>query len=104
MKQLLLRVDDELHARLTAQAKARGSSVNALANQILSLGIDPADFSRKDRLKLRLMEIGSVGRERQRASHPSTSAQGTSAIERAIESMQGAGPLADDLLSWERDR
>lgn len=62
MKQLLLRVDDELHARLTAQARAQGTSVNALCSHILSLGIDPAALSRTDRLRLKLMQIGAVGR------------------------------------------
>lgn len=64
MKQLLLRVDEELHARLTAQARARGTSVNALANQILALGIDPTDLSRRDRLQLKLMALGTVRRGR----------------------------------------
>ncbi len=64
MKQLLLRVDDELHARLTAQARARGTSVNALANQILGLGIDPTNLSRTDRLRLTLMEENTTGPRR----------------------------------------
>jgi hypothetical protein len=64
MKQLLLRVDDELHARLTAQARARGTSVNALANQILGLGIDPTNLSRTDRLRLTLMEENITGPRR----------------------------------------
>lgn len=62
MKQLLLRVDDELHARLAAQARAKGVSVNALANDILGLGIDPNTLSRRDRLRLKLMTVGVVGR------------------------------------------
>jgi hypothetical protein len=64
MKQLLLRVDDELHARLTAQARARGTSVNALANQILGLGIDPTNLTRTDRLRLTLMEENTIGPRR----------------------------------------
>lgn len=60
MKQLLLRVPDELHARLAAQARAKGTSVNALATDILGLGIDPANLTRTDRLRLKLMEIGEI--------------------------------------------
>ncbi len=64
MKQLLLRVDDGLHARLTAQAHARGVSVNALANQILGLAIDPTNLSRTDRVRLKLMEENTTGQRR----------------------------------------
>ncbi len=64
MKQLLLRVDDELHARLAAQARALGKSVNALANDILGLGIDPSNLTRRDQLQLKLMALGTIGRSR----------------------------------------
>lgn len=62
MKQLLLRVDDELHARLATQARDLGISVNSLANDVLGLGIDPKNLSRRDRLRLKLMTVGVVGR------------------------------------------
>jgi endonuclease V-like protein UPF0215 family len=61
MKQLLLRVDDELHARLSQQARHRGVSINAYANEILGLGIDAGSLSREDRLKIKLMALGRVG-------------------------------------------
>jgi antitoxin FitA len=60
MKQLLIRVDDELHAQLTAQARVRGTSVNALANDILGLGVDPGHLSRTDQLRLKLMQLGEI--------------------------------------------
>lgn len=60
MKQLLLRVPDELHAQLVSQARAKGTSVNALANDILGLGIDPAQLSRTDRLRLKLIQVGEI--------------------------------------------
>lgn len=41
MKQLLLRVDDELHAQLTERAQRERRSVNALANEILSRAMSP---------------------------------------------------------------
>lgn len=71
MKQLLLRVDDELHAQLTAQARARGTSVNALANDILGLGVDPARLSRTDQLLLKLMQLGEIRRSDLPAARPS---------------------------------
>lgn len=61
MKQLLLRVDDELHARITQQAGDRGVSINTYANEILGLGIDAGSLSRTDRLKIKLMALGKVG-------------------------------------------
>ena len=62
MKQLLLRVDDDLHAELTAQARDAGRSVNALAKDILAIGISGDTASRRDRLKLRLVSVGVVGK------------------------------------------
>ena len=107
MKQLLLRVDDELHARLTEQARAAGKSVNALANEILGLGIDPANLSRRERLKLRLISVGDTGRNRAAAARtplpPITVEEREALRERALASMRGVGPLADDLIDFERD-
>lgn len=106
MKQLLLRVPEELHTRLTEQARASGTSVNALANQILGLGIDPSALSRRDRLKLKLMVIGTVGKNRSQekplALPPMTPEEREAQRERAIESMRGAGPMADELIAYER--
>ncbi|GAA3736238.1 hypothetical protein GCM10022239_10180 [Leifsonia bigeumensis] len=106
MKQLLLRVPEELHARLTDQARASGTSVNALANQILGLGIDPSSLSRRDRLKLKLMVVGTVGRGR---PHPKaelapvrTPEEKAAILERALESMRGVGPIADEIMAYER--
>ncbi|MGX5681037.1 toxin-antitoxin system HicB family antitoxin [Schumannella luteola] len=67
MKQLLLRVDDDLHARLAQQAHVRGVSVNAYANEILGLGIEAGSLSRTDRLKIKLMALGKVGDSTTRA-------------------------------------
>lgn len=107
MKQLLLRVDDELHARLTAQARASGRSVNALANEILGLGIDPSNLSRRDRLRLRLIAVGEIGRGRVSAARPTlppiTVEEREALRERALESMRGAGPILDTITADWRD-
>jgi len=107
MKQLLLRVDDELHARLTMQARAAGVSVNALANKVLGLAIDPANLSRRDRLQLRLMALGEIGRDRPRAPRPEvtaiTAAELEALRERALASMRGAGPVLDEITADWRD-
>ena len=107
MKQLLLRVDDELHARLAAQARARGTSVNALANEVLGLAIDPANLSRRDRLRLRLIAVGEVGRNRSprpREELPYMTPDELEALrDRALESMRGAGPILDQITADWRD-
>lgn len=105
MKQLLLRVDDELHARLTAQARARGTSVNALANEILGLGIDPSALSRTDRLRLKLMAIGELGRNRTpraRTVEPSQTVMTPTERDAAIETTRGWGAIADELIDDQR--
>ena len=107
MKQLLLRVDDELHARLTQQARAAGKSVNALANEVLGLAIDPTNLSRRDRLQLRLVAVGEIGRNRPRPPKPQvpelTQEELDALRERALDSMRGAGPILDQITSDWRD-
>lgn len=106
MKQLLLRVDDELHARLTLQARAAGKSVNALANEVLGLAVDPANLSRRDRLQLRLMALGEIGGGRPRTPRleaPAITSEELEALrERALASMRGAGAIGDDLIDYQR--
>jgi HicB-like protein involved in pilus formation len=106
VKQLLLRVDEALHARLAEQARSAGKSVNALANEILGLGIDPDKVSRRDRLHLKLMTIGEIrGTVQPSETLPAITPEQLRLMrERALESMRGAGPLADDLINHERDR
>ncbi|MEP6478221.1 MAG: toxin-antitoxin system HicB family antitoxin [Rhodoglobus sp.] len=104
MKQLLLRVDDELHARLAAQARALGKSVNALANEILGLGIDPSNLTRRDRLELKLMVLGEIRGtfEPEPELRPISQADLDSLRDRALASLRGVGPIADELIDYER--
>lgn len=60
MKQLLLRVDDELHAELTHLAKLRETTVNALAGGILNQALKGEAGSRKNRLLTRLVALGEI--------------------------------------------
>ena len=102
MRQLLLRVDDSLHSDLSARARESGTSINALANELLSLGVGSSDSSRRYRLRARLLLTGEVGR----GSAPSVtlSASSPGFRQHAIESMVGAGALIDDILAAERSR
>ncbi|WP_166356282.1 toxin-antitoxin system HicB family antitoxin [Phytoactinopolyspora limicola] len=63
MRQLLVRIPDDLHARLTAKAKREGISVNALANQVLDAAA-PAEttsngiVTRRYRLREKARKMG----------------------------------------------
>jgi len=99
MKQLLLRVPDELHAQLVSQARAKGTSVNALANDILGLGIDPAQLSRTDRLRLRLMQVGEISGSGVLPPSP------TPELLAELDSLRAAPPEwdeIDELIAWQR--
>jgi len=99
MKQLLLRVPEELHARLTAQAQAKGISVNALANDLLGLGIDPAQLSRTDRLRLKLIQLGEVSGSGRRPPSPSPD---VIADLEALRAAPGERDEIDELIAWQR--
>lgn len=99
MKQLLLRVPDELHAQLAAQAHAKGTSVNALANDILGLGINPALLSRTDRLRLKLMQVGEIAGSGKLP--PSPSPQLLADLE-AIRATPARLDEIDELIAWQR--
>lgn len=59
MRQLTLRVDDGLAARLKAVAGDRGESVNRYAEAVLSAAVDPElAGSEADRLRERLARAG----------------------------------------------
>ncbi|HEU5127586.1 MAG TPA: toxin-antitoxin system HicB family antitoxin [Glycomyces sp.] len=101
MKQLLLRVDDELHARLSARAKSERRSVNAIANDILSVVREDDRRSLEERVKARAAGLGIL-------APPLQPVENTEDIDelraRAIESMRGAGPVIDAILDEDRDR
>ncbi len=99
MKQLLLRVPDELHAELSAQARAKGTSVNALANDILGLGIDPARLSRTDRLRLKLMQVGEISGS---GTQPPSPSRELLADLEAIRAVPAAPDEIDELIAWQR--
>ena len=95
MKQLLLRVPDELHRRLALRAQREHRSVNALATEVLSLAtaIDPTD--RRDRLRLKVALAGLV------ASHEDYLPGASSADDRAeaVVAMRGVGLVIDEIIA-----
>jgi plasmid stability protein len=97
MKQLLLRVPDEVHRRLAARAARDGRSVNAVATEILDAAADADEGDRRARLRARAATLG--------VSRP-TPARSVSAARRRriVASTRGTGAILDRLLSDERER
>ncbi|MBJ7472887.1 MAG: toxin-antitoxin system HicB family antitoxin [Solirubrobacteraceae bacterium] len=97
MRQLLLRVPDELHARLAARAAREGRSVNQLATQILDAAVDADRGDRSARLRARAAAQGVLV--------PTTGAPVSAAVRRrALEGMSGLGPVVDELIDDDRER
>ena len=61
MKQLILRVSDDLHRRIAARAAREGKSVNAWANHLLAATVD-ADVAedRQARADAKAAELGML--------------------------------------------
>lgn len=97
MKQLLLRVPEDLHRRLAARAARDGRSVNAIATEILGTAVDSDGADRRERLKT-LAAVKGVSR-------PTVAAAVSPARRRKlIEATRGMGAAIDVALDEERDR
>jgi plasmid stability protein len=97
VKQLLLRVPDEVHRRLAARAARDGRSVNAVATEILDAAADADEGDRRARLRARAASLGVL-----RAT-PATSVS-MARRRRVVASTRGTGAVLDRLLAEERDR
>jgi len=97
MRQLLLRIPDEVHHRLTARAARSGRSVNAIANEILDAAVDADTGDRRTRARARALALGILVE--------GSSVQVSPARRRRIlATTRGTGPIADELLADDRDR
>lgn len=96
MKQILLRVPDDLHRRLAERARRDGRSMNALAGELLDLGADADRGGRRERLRVRAATEG--------LSLATTPAPEPFDRALALASTRGWGSVADALLRDERDR
>lgn len=97
MRQVLLRVPDELHARLTSRAAREGRSVNRTATDILLAAVDADEGDRRERLVAQAAALGIL-----RPGHGSV-IDGTRR-QQVIRSTKGTGPIIDRLIDEERDR
>ncbi|MGH2747904.1 MAG: toxin-antitoxin system HicB family antitoxin [Actinomycetota bacterium] len=92
MRQLIARVDEDLHGKLKAQAKAEGRSLNALVTELLRTGISRNKTEARVRARLRTGELRVVPDSTRRA--PSREA--------AIRATRGAGRAASRALKADR--
>jgi plasmid stability protein len=97
VKQLLLRVPEDLHRRLTARAARQGRSLNAIATEILDAA---ADADAGDRTAQVRAAAAAAGMLHTIEAQPVTPAERA----RIIATTRGLGPIADQLLAEERDR
>jgi hypothetical protein len=93
MRQILLRVPDDLHARLTARAQESGQSVNALATELLDHSIEEDVASVRRRVRAKAHQLGVL-------AEPHRARRKLSVDERraALDSARGLGPLLDDIF------
>lgn len=97
VKQLLLRVSEDIHRRLVARAAREGRSLNALATEILDAAADADCRDRRAQLRAAAAAAGTL---RHVAARPVTAAR----RRRIIDSTRGLGKQLDQLLEQERER
>jgi plasmid stability protein len=97
VKQLLLRVPEDIHRRLAARAAREGRSLNALATEVLDAAADADSGDRRAQLRAAAIAAGTLR---------SVDARPVSAPRRRriIESTRGMGPQIDRLLAQEREQ
>lgn len=94
MKQILTRVDDELHARLKRRAAAEGRSMNDLVTQALERAVDDGADPR-ERLRARAAALGML-------AEPSGPVPTSPDRQRAIDALRGSGDAVAEGLEWAR--
>ena len=97
MKQLLLRVPENLHRRLAARAAREGRSMKSVATEILDAAADADQGNPRERVRARAAALGMLVS----FDAPKVSERRR---KRALESMRGVGPIADQLIREGRER
>lgn len=97
VKQLLLRMPEDVHRRLQARAAREGRSVNAVATEILDAAAEADRGDRRSQLRAAAAAAGTLQRSEAR---PISGAR----RRRIIASTRGLGPRVDELLARERER
>jgi plasmid stability protein len=100
VKQLLLRVPEDLHRRIRARAAREGRSMNAVAGAILDAATDAEEstpLTQQQRLRARAAALGMLSRE---IPAPEMS---KAERDRIIASTRGIGPILDRLIAEDRE-
>lgn len=95
MRQLLLRVPDDLHARLTERARRSGRSANAIATDILEREVSDESGDARATLRAKARRLGLL------ASSPAGAGADVRAVDwdDLAERTRGLGQVADRLLA-----
>lgn len=93
-RQLIARIDDELHAQLKARAASEGRSLNDLVTEALARIVAEAD--EKAVLTARMRRLGLLARPDDPGPQPTRDA--------VIEATRGSGTAVSDALRAERER
>lgn len=107
MKQLLLRIDDDVHARLRERARRENRSINAIAGDILAVAATVDPESPRDRLKLRAAALGMLATP---AQHDAEEAGRTDPSRPRVDMDEiarltaGWGPQVDQIFAEDRER
>lgn len=99
MKQLLLRVPEDIHRRLAARAGREGRSINAVATEILDAVADSDQGDRRARVRSAAVAAGTLRPAQTQARRVSAARR-----RRIVDSTRGLGAQLDRLLAQERDR
>lgn len=97
MRQLLLRVPDDIHRRLAARAAREGRSLNMVATEILDATVDSDSGDRRARLRAAAVAAGTLRGE-------TTRAVSAARRRRTLKATRGLGPQIDRILAQERER
>jgi plasmid stability protein len=97
VKQLLLRVPEDIHRRLAARAAREGRSINAVATEILDAAAEADRGDRRTRLRAAAAAAGVLD------ERPAPRVDDRRR-RRILESTRGLGPQVDRLLDEERER
>ncbi len=92
MRQVLLRVPDDLHSRLAERARRSSRSVNAVATEILDQGVADESGDARAALRAKARRLGILANRPAPPVPPAVRDQ-------AIASTRGIGAVLDDLLA-----
>jgi antitoxin FitA len=98
VRQILTRVDDDLHARLKRRAVAEGRSMNDLVVEALRRELDATD-SPRERLRARLAARGVLVEP---TVPPPAGRSREENRDRLIEGLRGSGTALIEGLEWSR--